>query len=115
MFLCSWFDSAAVKSDDRSFQLRCICSAVLHLMLLLCVQLYRMERYSECRSVYTDLIRNSQDEYEEERKTNLSAVVAAMSQWEQTPMVTCRLCVLALGRCGDANPLVLLTGRSGSV
>ncbi|CAB1337310.1 unnamed protein product [Coregonus sp. 'balchen'] len=45
--------------------------------------LYRMERYDECKTVYTDLIRNSQDEYEEERKTNLSAVVAAMSTWEK--------------------------------
>lgn len=51
------------------------------------LQLYRLERYSECKSVYTDLIRNSQDEYEEERKTNLSAVVAAMSQWEKAPSV----------------------------
>uniref|UniRef100_A0A7N6BDC4 Signal recognition particle subunit SRP72 n=1 Tax=Anabas testudineus TaxID=64144 RepID=A0A7N6BDC4_ANATE len=48
--------------------------------------LYRLERYNECKSVYTDLIRNSQDEYEEERKTNLAAVVAAMSQWESTPL-----------------------------
>ncbi|KAI3351062.1 hypothetical protein L3Q82_005629 [Scortum barcoo] len=47
--------------------------------------LYRLERYNECKSVYTDLIRNSQDEYEEERKTNLAAVVASMSQWEDTP------------------------------
>ncbi|XP_017285263.1 signal recognition particle subunit SRP72 [Kryptolebias marmoratus] len=45
--------------------------------------LYRLERYEECKAVYTDLIRNSQDEYEEERKTNLAAVVAAMSQWEE--------------------------------
>uniref|UniRef100_A0A096M9P6 Signal recognition particle subunit SRP72 n=1 Tax=Poecilia formosa TaxID=48698 RepID=A0A096M9P6_POEFO len=48
--------------------------------------LYRLERYDECKTVYTDLIRNSQDEYEEERKTNLAAVVAAMSQWEKVPM-----------------------------
>uniref|UniRef100_A0AAQ5YKD0 Signal recognition particle subunit SRP72 n=1 Tax=Amphiprion ocellaris TaxID=80972 RepID=A0AAQ5YKD0_AMPOC len=48
--------------------------------------LYRLERYDECKSVYTDLIRNSQDEYEEERKTNLAAVVATMSQWEKAPM-----------------------------
>lgn len=52
------------------------------------MQLYRLERYSECRSVYTDLIRNSQDEYEEERKTNLAAVVASVSQWENTPVVS---------------------------
>ncbi|XP_043915380.1 signal recognition particle subunit SRP72 [Protopterus annectens] len=47
--------------------------------------LYRLERYEECLSVYRDLIRNSQDDYEEERKTNLSAVVAALSTWEKTP------------------------------
>lgn len=51
------------------------------------MQLYRLERYNECKTVYTDLIRNSQDEYEEERKTNLAAVVAAMSQWEKAPTV----------------------------
>lgn len=55
------------------------------------VQLYRLERYSECKSVYRDLIRNSQDEYEEERKTNLAAVVSAMSQWEKAPLVTALL------------------------
>uniref|UniRef100_A0A673A7G8 Signal recognition particle subunit SRP72 n=1 Tax=Sphaeramia orbicularis TaxID=375764 RepID=A0A673A7G8_9TELE len=58
--------------------------------------LYRLERYDECKSVYTDLIRNSQDEYEEERKTNLAAVVAAMSQWEEEdlglPESTYELC-----------------------
>ncbi|TRY93974.1 hypothetical protein DNTS_021125 [Danionella cerebrum] len=47
--------------------------------------LYRLERYEECLAVYKDLIRNSQDEYEEERKTNLSAVIAAQSTWESTP------------------------------
>uniref|UniRef100_A0A8C0QQ29 Signal recognition particle subunit SRP72 n=1 Tax=Chelonoidis abingdonii TaxID=106734 RepID=A0A8C0QQ29_CHEAB len=45
--------------------------------------LYRLERYDECLAVYRDLIRNSQDDYEEERKTNLSAVVAAQSTWEK--------------------------------
>ncbi|XP_062841181.1 signal recognition particle subunit SRP72 isoform X2 [Trichomycterus rosablanca] len=46
--------------------------------------LYRLERYSECETVYKDLIRNSQDDYEEERKTNLAAVIAARSTWEKT-------------------------------
>ncbi|KAM3939854.1 signal recognition particle subunit SRP72 [Leptodactylus fuscus] len=46
--------------------------------------LYRLERYEECISVYRDLIRNSQDDYDEERQTNLSAVVAAMSLWSKT-------------------------------
>lgn len=60
----------------------------LNLFCLFIVQLYRLERYNECKSVYTDLIRNSQDEYEEERKTNLAAVVASISQWEDTPLVS---------------------------
>ncbi|KAM4810150.1 signal recognition particle subunit SRP72 [Rhinophrynus dorsalis] len=48
--------------------------------------LYRLERYDECVSVYRDIIRNSQDDYDEERKTNLSAVLAAISIWEkETP------------------------------
>ncbi|XP_025966171.1 signal recognition particle subunit SRP72 [Dromaius novaehollandiae] len=45
--------------------------------------LYRLERYDDCLAAYRDLIRNSQDEYEEERKTNLSAVVAAQSTWDR--------------------------------
>ena len=57
------------------------------MVFLFTVQLYRLERYDDCKSVYTDLIRNSQDEYEEERKTNLAAVVASMSQWEEAPLV----------------------------
>ncbi|KAL4641605.1 signal recognition particle subunit SRP72 [Arapaima gigas] len=48
--------------------------------------LYRLERYKECQAVYRDLIRNSQDEYEEERKTNLSAVMAALSTWEKASL-----------------------------
>uniref|UniRef100_A0A8C3WK43 Signal recognition particle subunit SRP72 n=1 Tax=Catagonus wagneri TaxID=51154 RepID=A0A8C3WK43_9CETA len=45
--------------------------------------LYRLERYDECLAVYRELVRNSQDDYDEERKTNLSAVVAAQSTWEK--------------------------------
>lgn len=47
-----------------------------------------MERYGECQEVYNDLIRNSVDEYEEERTTNLSAVVAAQSSWEEVTPVS---------------------------
>nr|CAD7568768.1 unnamed protein product [Timema californicum] len=38
--------------------------------------LYRLERYEECFDVYRDIIKNSNDDYEEERETNLSAVIA---------------------------------------
>jgi len=41
--------------------------------------LYRMERFSECLDLYKDLIKNTHDDYEIERETNLSAVVASLS------------------------------------
>ncbi|XP_046384994.1 signal recognition particle subunit SRP72 [Ischnura elegans] len=41
--------------------------------------LYRLERYEECLDVYRDIIKNSSDEYEDERETNLAAVVANLS------------------------------------
>ncbi|XP_022094450.1 signal recognition particle subunit SRP72-like [Acanthaster planci] len=45
--------------------------------------LYRLEQYKECLDVYKDLIKNTSDDYDEERATNLSAVVAALQLWEQ--------------------------------
>lgn len=83
------------------------------------MQLYRLERYSECRSAYTDLIRNSQDEYEEERKTNLAAVVASVSQWENAPAVSTRRPFVRSVWAGTAPVLTLLSfwllsGPSGS-
>lgn len=41
--------------------------------------LYRMEQFDECFNLYKDIIKNSSDDYEEERTTNLSAVVANIS------------------------------------
>lgn len=38
--------------------------------------LYRLEKYDECFEVYKELIKNSEDDFEEERETNLSAVVS---------------------------------------
>jgi len=40
--------------------------------------LYRLEQYEKCFSVYRDMIRSSDDKYETERKTNLSAVTAQL-------------------------------------
>ena len=36
-------------------------------------------RYADCLDLYKDLIKNTQDDYEAERETNLSAVVACLS------------------------------------
>lgn len=41
--------------------------------------LYRLERYEECLAVYKDIIKNSHDDYEEERETNLAAVLANLA------------------------------------
>lgn len=85
----------------------------LNLFCLFIVQLYRLERYDECKSVYTDLIRNSQDEYEEERKTNLAAVVASISQWEDTPLVS-TLFIIVLKICWFSNIVLGLNMQQGN-
>lgn len=41
--------------------------------------LYRLERFEDCFDVYRDIIKNSDDDYEDERTTNLSAVVANLA------------------------------------
>jgi len=41
--------------------------------------LYRLEQYENCFTVYRDIIRSSDDKYETERKTNLSAVTAQLA------------------------------------
>ncbi|XP_077992578.1 signal recognition particle subunit SRP72-like [Glandiceps talaboti] len=46
--------------------------------------LYRLENYQECMNVYRDVIKNTSDDYEEERQTNLSAVIAAAQIWGDT-------------------------------
>ena len=40
--------------------------------------LYRLEKFDESYALYLDLIKNSQDEYEDERETNLAAVAASL-------------------------------------
>lgn len=41
--------------------------------------LYRLEKYEECFSVYRDIIKNSHDEYEDEREANFAAVVVNLT------------------------------------
>lgn len=38
--------------------------------------LYRLEQYDECYETYKSIIKNSSDDYEDEREANLSAVLA---------------------------------------
>lgn len=41
--------------------------------------LYRLEKYEECFAIYRDIIKNSDDEYADERETNLSAVLVNLT------------------------------------
>ncbi|KAL4231087.1 Signal recognition particle core component [Mactra antiquata] len=49
---------------------------------LLAQVLYRLEEYEECYKLYRDLIKNSQDDFDEERQTNLCAVLASLCLWD---------------------------------
>ena len=41
--------------------------------------LYRLEKYEECFAVYRDIIKNTSDDYEDERQTNLAAVLVNLT------------------------------------
>lgn len=41
--------------------------------------LYRLEQYEECFDAYKDIIKNTHDDYEDERVSNLSAVAANLA------------------------------------
>ncbi|XP_067657986.1 signal recognition particle subunit SRP72-like [Haliotis asinina] len=49
---------------------------------LLAQVLYRLEEYEECYDLYRDIVKNSQDDFDDERQTNLAAVVAALQMWD---------------------------------
>ncbi|KAH8018411.1 hypothetical protein HPB51_005824 [Rhipicephalus microplus] len=59
--------------------LSCITTQSFRVKELKAQVLYRLENYQECFDVYKDLIKNSEDEYEEERQTNLAAVIASLT------------------------------------
>lgn len=53
-----------------------------HLKELKAQILYRMEEYHECVKVYRDIIKNTNDDYENERQTNLSAAFVFLEKSE---------------------------------
>lgn len=50
---------------------------------LLSQVLYRLEQYQECYDLYRDIIKSTEDDFEEERQTNLSAVVSSLQLWDK--------------------------------
>lgn len=53
-----------------------------HLKELKAQILYRIENYGECAKVYRDIIKNTSDEYEDERQTNLTAAMVFLDKAE---------------------------------
>ncbi|XP_063984572.1 signal recognition particle subunit SRP72 isoform X2 [Diachasmimorpha longicaudata] len=80
--------------------------------------LYRLEKYEECFAVYRDIIKNSSDDYADERETNLAAVLVHLTAegfsvdtfevrdhtYELTYNAACRLA--AKGVQGDRSNLI---------
>uniref|UniRef100_A0A8C9WP92 Signal recognition particle subunit SRP72 n=1 Tax=Scleropages formosus TaxID=113540 RepID=A0A8C9WP92_SCLFO len=71
------------------------------------------ELYGQCQAVYRDLIRNSQDEYEEERKTNLAAVMAALSTWDKASPEDLGLTETTYELCYNAACTLIGQGQLG--
>ncbi|KAI5706955.1 hypothetical protein M8J75_012858 [Diaphorina citri] len=57
------------ESEDNSLRMKELKAQVL----------YRLENYEECFRVYKDVMKNTHDEYEDERETNLAAVIANLA------------------------------------
>ncbi|XP_022250049.1 signal recognition particle subunit SRP72-like [Limulus polyphemus] len=62
---------ALLKDEkDASFKIKELTAQVL----------YRLEKYEKCFEAYKELVKNSEDDFEEERETNLAAVIASLSE-----------------------------------
>ncbi|KAH9518925.1 Signal recognition particle core component [Bulinus truncatus] len=74
------------RTNEALNTLRSITSHTTRSKELLCQVLYRIEEYEECYSVYRDVIKNSQDDFDSERETNLAAVIASLQMWDKKDM-----------------------------
>ena len=46
-----------------------------------------MEEFDKCYGIYREQLKNTSDDYEAARETNLSAVIAARQQWGEEDLV----------------------------
>ncbi|XP_048746270.2 signal recognition particle subunit SRP72-like [Ostrea edulis] len=74
------------RTQDALSTLRGISQPDTRIKELLAQVLYRLEEYQECYDLYRDVIKNSEDDYDEERQTNLSAVLASLQLWDGKTM-----------------------------
>ncbi|KAI1299307.1 Signal recognition particle subunit SRP72 [Halotydeus destructor] len=73
------------KVQEAYDMLKAIKDPDAHVKELAAQALYRLEQYEDCYASYLDLIKNSADEYELERDTNLAAVAASLSLSRKQP------------------------------
>ncbi|GAB1607848.1 signal recognition particle subunit SRP72-like [Argonauta hians] len=77
---------------------------------LLAQVLYRLEQYDECLALYKQLIKNSADEFDEERQTNFAAVLSSLQLWNKKNMEDPGLKDLSYELC--YNKACLLIGQN---
>ncbi|KAK3582757.1 hypothetical protein CHS0354_015281 [Potamilus streckersoni] len=70
------------RTQESLATLRSVSSLDYRCKELLAQVLYRLEEYAECYELYKDLVKNSEDEFDEERETNLAAVLASLQLWD---------------------------------
>ncbi|XP_029649361.2 signal recognition particle subunit SRP72 [Octopus sinensis] len=71
------------RTNEALRTLREVTNPCLRTQELLAQVLYRLEQYEECLTLYKQLIKNSEDEFDEERQTNLAAVLSSLQMWNK--------------------------------
>lgn len=74
------------KLDDAEVLLKSIPEKTSREKDLLAQVQYRMENYTGCMDLYRDLIKNSDDDYGDEREANMAAVIAASKMWKNSDL-----------------------------
>ncbi|KAL8611218.1 hypothetical protein ACOMHN_013649 [Nucella lapillus] len=69
------------RTQEALATLRAITNPDVRTKELLAQVLYRMEDYEECYDLYKDLLKNTEDDFDAERQTNMAAVVASLQMW----------------------------------
>ncbi|XP_050396573.1 signal recognition particle subunit SRP72 [Patella vulgata] len=74
------------KTNDALKTLRAVSELDYRMKELLAQVLYRREEYEECYDLYRDLVKNSDDDFDSERQTNMAAVIASLEMWTDKTM-----------------------------
>lgn len=97
------------KTNEALQTLRAVEKPDYQTQELLAQVLYRLEHYDECHTLYKQLIKNSEDDFDEERQTNLAAVLSSLQMWTQNNVEDPGLKDLSYELC--YNKACLLIGK----